>query len=220
MGIRYIDHSINLLREFIQYYSDTPGFGSLNFTLLILPIVILAISLFLGKILLERKPSLKHYDPRDYPDSLRGFRGLLRIALLLILFIIIINGYNFYNSLFLYGTNTWDFLTMHNAKYPSSWWAFTIYFVTASNFFLLLYSIFIIILAAKKKRIFKFAVIIYLPMTLFISGFKYFLFSQMLDQSHEIVYQSFIYMSFLLQISIVLLLYVAFSRRINATFSN
>lgn len=220
MGVRYIDHSINLLREFIQRYSDIPGFGSLNLPLLILPVLLLIASFFAGKFLLERKPSYKHYDPKDYSDRLVGFRGLLSIALLLILFIIIINGYNFYNSLFLYGANTWDFLTIHNQKYPSSWWGLTIYFVSASNFFLLFYSIFIIILTIKKKRIFKIAILIYLPVTLLISGIKYFLFSQMLHQSHEIVYESFIYMSFLLQISIVLLLYVAFSRRVNATFSN
>ena len=220
MGLKYYDYSINLLHEFVTHYSNTSAFGSVNFPLLIVPIIILAITFFLAKFIYERKPDYKHYDPNEYPPNLKGFRGLLRIALLLILFIIMINCINFYNSLFLYGSNAWDFLTTQNEKYPSSLWILVILYIITTNFFLLLYSLFLILLAAKKKRVFKLAVIIFLPLDLIISGLKYLLFTQIFEQNHEIVYQSFIYMSFLLQISIVILAYVVFSRRVNATFSN
>lgn len=219
MGLRYNDHSVNLLYDYILKYSSVSGFGSINFLLVIFSLIIIIACVFVGKKLLERKPNFKHYDPNEYPQKLKGYGGLLFLAKALLLFMVIISFINFYNSLYLYGTNAWVFLTANNEKYPSPWWPLTIIFIVSTNLFLLLYSVFIVIVAVKKKRIFKFTVIMYLYSTLFIGGIKYFLFSQMLDASHEIVYQSFIYMSFLLQISIIISAYMAFSRRVNATFS-
>jgi hypothetical protein len=219
MYLRYIDYSLNILKQYVDHYSDTPGFGSLNFPLVLLSLGILTVSFLLGKKLLERKPSFKHYDPNDYPEKLKGINGLLILAKAVLMLVIIINCVNFYNSLFLYGTNAWDFLTSESQKYPGELWPFTIIYITATNFFLLLYSFFLIIVAFKKKRIFKFIVMVFLYLNLFISAFKYFMLSQVFEASHEIVYHSFLYLSFLTQLSIVISAYMAFSRRVNATFS-
>ena len=220
MGLRYYDYSLIQLKEYIEHYTNTPGFGSPNIFLIALSLLIIAGTFFLGQKLLERKPSFKHYDPNDYPDRLKGANGLLMLAKIILIGIFVMNCVNFYLSLYYYGSNPWDFLTANNLKYPSPLWPLTIIFITTSNLLLLLYSIFIVIVEFTKKRIFKFVVITYLYLILIIAVTKYFLFSQVFESSHEVVYQSFIYMSFLLQITIVISAYIGFSRRVNATFSN
>lgn len=220
MDNRYIDHSINLLLEYLASYSGNPGFGSINIPLLILPLIILIASIYFGKKIIRAKPNFKHFDPAEYDRRLVGVRGWLWVMLMILYFLLLITGVNFYDGLYLYGTNTWNYLTSDAAKDPSAYWSISIVFTTASNFFLLMYAMLLSILIFKKKRIFKMALLIFLPLTVALAGIKYFLFSQILPVNHLIIYHSFMYFSFTLQISFVLLAYFAFSRRVNATFVN
>ncbi len=220
MDNRYIDHSINMLWEYFISYSDNSSFGSINLTLLILPLLILVISVYYGNRIIQAKPNFKHFDPSEYDRRLVGVRGWLWVVLMILYFLLLITILNFYNGLFLFGSNTWDYLTSNAAKDPSAYWSISLVFTTASNFFLLMYALLLFILIFKKKRIFKITLLIFLPLTVALAGIKYFLFSQILPINHLIIYHSFMYFSFTLQISFVLLTYFAFSRRVNATFVN
>jgi hypothetical protein len=71
----------------------------------------------------------------------------------------------------------------------------------------------------NKKRVFKFFMLFYIPAAAVISGLKYFLITQVVEPNTNIIYTVFNQWSQTLSISIVLFLYVFFSRRINAYLS-
>lgn len=190
-----------------------------NFSLIIASIIGASGMIFIFIKLLNKKVNYKHYDPDAYPAKFKKISGFLFLLLAFLIMDFLKNSYSFYTYLFLYNSETYSFLSQIKDSFLRNWWSVIIYFTLLSSIFNTLFSFFNLFYFIKRKRLFKFLMLWYIPLIFIEGGLKYFFITQVVEPNHYIIYSLFNQWSDALYLSFLILIYVIFSRRVNAALS-
>lgn len=204
--------------DLINKYSEGLGNDRLKFQITIVAVILAGLLVILFYRLWKKEVNYKHYYPEEYPAKLRKLNGLLLVLIPIIVFDFAKNIYQFYSYGFLFYEKTYLFLTEIKVSFLRNWWSVLIYFVILSSIYKIMFGLFNLLMLFYRKRLFKFLMLVYIPVCVLIDGLKYFLVTQVVEPNHNIIYSVFNQWSESLYLSIGLFLYILFSKRINAAF--
>lgn len=193
--------------------------SGLNFYSILFSISFSIILIFVLFKLWGRGVNYKHYNPSEYENKYKKLNGLLLIIIPIIFFDCFKNIFQFYSYGFLYYYKTQFFLTEIKDSFLRNWWEILIYFILFSGIYKVIFSFSNLIFFWGRKRMLKFLMLVYISSCVLIDGLKYFFVTQVIEPNHYIIYTVFNQWSESLYLSIVLILYFLFSRRVNAAFS-
>jgi hypothetical protein len=219
MNFIFYDDFASFLLSYINknILENTPE--ELNFILVCLSLICTTLLVLVFVKLYNREVNFKHYNPSEYAVKLRKLGGLLYLVIPILIFDLVRNIYQVYSYGYLFTDKTHFFLTQINDTFLRNWWSVIIYFVIFTCIFKAVFSFFNLFFFFNKKRLFKFLMIYYIPINVFIYGIKYFLITQVVEPNHVIIYTVFTQWSESIYASVILFFYILLSRRVNGAFS-
>ncbi|MBS1493861.1 MAG: DUF2569 family protein [Bacteroidetes bacterium] len=219
MNFIYTDDFSIFLLEYINKNISLNTPDSVNF----FQIFVLLVCSFLLSVLFiklyNRQVNFKHYNPSEYDARLRKFGGLLYLLLPILVFDLIRNLYQLCSFGYLYTDKAHFFLTEINDTFLRNWWSIIIYFIVFTGSFKVVFSFFNLFFFINRKRLFKFLMLYYIPLSVIFYGIKYFLITQVVEPNHVIIYTVFTQWSESIYASVIIFFYILLSRRINGAFS-
>lgn len=219
MNFILYDGFSQFLSDLINKTAEENSIQGLSFKLVISSVLFAGLLIFLFLRIWRREVSYKYYNPSEYESKYRKLNGFLLLIIPIMLFDCTKNIFQFYSYAFLFTNKTQFFLTEIKDSFLRNWWEVFIYLILLSSVCKVVFSLFNLIFLFGRKRMLKFLMIVYIPSCVLIDGLKYFFVTQVVEPKHTIIYTVFSQWSGSLSLSIVLLLYFSFSRRVNAAFS-
>jgi hypothetical protein len=194
--------------------------AGISWHLVILTILAAAVSAGGAWLFYRRPPNFRRYNPAEYEERHRGFRGGL-IALALVGLIEPVRLLLQFEVLpFFYSHSIHEALTARGGSFHDGLFG-TLLAVNASAIGIRLGLIPITALAfLHRRRSLRLLGITYIALLVLLPGINDLLLTQMFEQEHQIVYENFRSLTLTLQLALLLIPYLIFSRRVNATFSH
>lgn len=218
MNFLFKDDFPRFLKEhFVKYTAQQ--LYEINYTLIFTSIIFTFTLILIFIRLLSKKVNYKHYDPNSYPAKFKKISGFLFLLLAFLIIDFAKNIYSLYSYLFLFNSETYSFLAQIKISFLRNWWSVIIYFTILSTIFNVIFSFFNLFYFIKRKRLFKFLMLMYIPLVVLEGGLKYFFITQAVEPNHYIIYSLFNQWSDALYLSFIIFLYILFSRRVNAALS-
>lgn len=219
MIFNYTDFSLSFLSDYFKIELGKNLFRSPNWMLMLYTLVIVYICITAARKAYRIPASYKNYDPSEYDDKWKGLRGTLILLGALLVAEAVKNIVFFINGYYFYSEELWQALTNTGSPLYNNWWEFVIYFYIFAGVYKIIFSGLLFIIYLERKRSFRVLFILYIISDFLFLAVKYFAFTNIFDPTHVLIYESFSDFSLALQFAIVIICYVLFSRRVNATFA-